>query len=146
MERCSSRTKVASWITDDEDEGTEEPIDDPSRRQPVVAELKEDEDEKELSGALPSHSERGHCSAEGSTRRSERERKTPGKFLDYMLQFDKNTAGRQFTDSSESAMMTSGLNAGAFVENRRLYDGVTGRRPLSASWSRSGRTRRGSSS
>ena len=40
------------------------------------AELVEDENEEERSGALPSQPERDHCSAEGSTRHSGRERKT----------------------------------------------------------------------
>lgn len=93
--------------------GEEEPGS--SGRQPV-AKLTEDED----TGALPSQPERDHCSTEGSTRRSERGRRTPGKFLDFISSVAGNTAGGHFTDTTMTAdetTMVSALNAVAFMEN-----------------------------
>ncbi|XP_039453115.1 uncharacterized protein LOC120432048 isoform X2 [Culex pipiens pallens] len=104
---------VVAELPEDQDEAVE----DSSGRQPVVAELADDEGEEEHSGALPSQPERDHCPAEGSTRRSERERRTPGKFPGHCKQFGRSTVGGRITDSTEDVLIVCARNTEAVVEN-----------------------------
>ncbi|XP_039429953.1 uncharacterized protein LOC120413282 [Culex pipiens pallens] len=107
---------VVAELTEDQDEAVE----DSSGRQPVVAELTDDEGEEEHSGALPSQPERDHCPAEGFTRRSERERRTP--------------------DSNEDVLIVYARNTEAVVKNLASTIEVLKRRTASTvSWSRAGR-------
>ncbi|XP_052562346.1 uncharacterized protein LOC128092489 [Culex pipiens pallens] len=104
---------VVAELTEDQDEAVE----DSSGRQQVVAELTDDEGEEEHSGALPSQPERDHCPAEGSTRRSERERRTPGKFPDHCTQFSRSTVGGRITDSTEDVLIVCAWNTEAVPKN-----------------------------
>ncbi|XP_052566455.1 uncharacterized protein LOC128093499 [Culex pipiens pallens] len=127
---------VVAKLTEDQDEAVE----DSSGRQPVVAELTDDEGEEEHSGALPSQPERDHCPAEGFTRRSERERRTPGKFPDHCTQFGRNTVGGRITDSNEDVLIVYARNTEAVVKNLASTIEVLKRRTASTvSWSRAGR-------
>lgn len=100
-------------------------------RQLGIAKLTEDEDEEGLPGALPSQPERGHCPAEGSTRHSERERRTSGKFLNCCMQFGSNTAGGQFTDFTEGTddvVLTCARNTEAVAKNLQSATDASKRR------------------
>lgn len=82
--------------------------------------LNSEDEEEEPTGALPSQSERDNCPAGVSTRQSERERRIPGKFFDFITGFEATSAAECFAGSTETTVdtvMACALNAEAFVEN-----------------------------
>lgn len=77
-------------------------------------------DDDEIDSALPSQPERDNCPAEVITRRSERERRLPGKLLDFITGSRATTAAECFSGVSDGfgkSTMAFALNAEMFVDN-----------------------------
>lgn len=114
--------EFATDVSDSEDK--EEPVPGPSGRQSVTR-MTGNEDEN--TRALPPQMERGYCFAEKFTRYSGRERRTPGKFLDFNVCLARKTAGEYFTDRTVIADETGiayALIAGTIKE--KLLSAIEG--------------------
>lgn len=122
--------KQVLWRNDDTEDCEDEPeapvvgqpniAPQPEKAAPDVNEKHITDDDEDDDTTLPSQPERVDCPAEATTRRSERERKLPGKFLDFITGSRASTATECSTGVSkdhDDATMAFALNAEKFVEN-----------------------------